>query len=131
MTGGLLLGQAIAPGAAVTALDTTERHPWLAGCDQEEHHSRVQLAELPGDSKLLVAQVGQLSQIISPATHSSGAWSRNSPSSQDKRAFAASMPSLVHVGLEGKLTKKRQMQSCSFRQSSVPACNVRLAMHGR
>lgn len=56
--------QAITPGAAVKALDATERNPWLPGCGdapQEECPSRGRLVDLPGDSKLLVAQVRQIS----------------------------------------------------------------------
>ena len=55
----VLLGQAITPIAAVNALDSDERHPWLPeGAPPEEPHSRGRLADLPGDAKLLVAQVG-------------------------------------------------------------------------
>ncbi|KAK9862181.1 hypothetical protein WJX84_011393 [Apatococcus fuscideae] len=51
--------QAIPRGAAVNA-DAAERHPRLPGCGsvpQEEPHSRARLADLPGDAKLLVAQM--------------------------------------------------------------------------
>lgn len=55
----VLLDQAITPVAAVNALDSAERHPWLPeGAPPEEPHSRGRLADLPGDAKLLVAQVG-------------------------------------------------------------------------
>lgn len=55
----VLLGQAITPVAAVNALESAERHPWLPeGAPPEEPHSRGRLADLPGDAKLLVAQVG-------------------------------------------------------------------------
>ena len=53
-----LLGQAITPIAAVNALDSAEKHPWLPGGGlPEELHSRGRLAHLAGDAKLLVAQV--------------------------------------------------------------------------
>ena len=54
--------QAIIPGAAVNALQTSERHPWVPGCGGEglrETSSQGRLAGLPGDAKLLVAQVGR------------------------------------------------------------------------
>lgn len=71
------------------ALNDTEQHPWLAGCQevpQEEHRSWDQLAHLPGDSKLLVAQVGGSSQTSPSAAESStGACCQNCPGSQDRQ----------------------------------------------